>query len=673
MTVDTDRLLEMQRRMLRIRYFEEAVKKAAKRGQFPGSVHLSIGQEAEVVGACMALRSDDYMTGNHRSHGHPIGKGAQLRPLMAEIFGRATGVCKGKGGSMHLADFSVGSLGESGVVGSAIPIATGAGFSARARGTDQVALCFFGDGGANQGALHESMNLAGIWNLPVIYLCENNQFAVTTAAKDAIAGGDVAARAAGYGMPGVVVADGQDVLAVYAAVSEAVARARAGEGPSLVEVRTYRFHDHSEGLRHAGTGGGDPERDTWIVRDPVVLFRQRLIDEHGIAEAALDDLDLQVRDEVDDALQFARSSPFPDPESAYDDLYSTRPAQPVATTRPRGPAPPPGETATHTYLAAIGRAQGEVMEEDPRVVMLGEDLRGNLYGTTPDFVARFGRERVWDTPLSEAGFSGLGAGAAMTGLRPIVDLTYSSFMYLTLDQLINQVAKNRYMFGGQATIPVTYRSSMFYGSSMAAHHSDRPYPMLMNVPGLTVLAPATPYDAYGLLRSAVQCDDPVVVFEDATLWFRKQDLPVARFDVPIGVADVVSEGTDVTLVAISGSRQHAASACQQLADEGISVELIDPRTLVPLDTQTILDSVRRTRRLVVAEPAHRTCGAAGEIITLVCEHAFDALAAAPQRVTTPDIQIPFSPPMEKPLYPDAARIAAAVRAVMGVATDSSIT
>jgi len=327
--------------------------------------------------------------------------------------------------------------------------------------------------------------------------------------------------------------------------------------------------------------------------------------------------------------------------------------------------------STMTYLAAIGRAQGEVMEEDPRVVILGEDLRSNLYGTAPDFVARFGAERVWDTPLSEAGFSGMAAGAAMTGLRPIVDLTYSTFMYLTLDQLINQVAKNRYMFGGQATIPVTYRSSMFYGSSMAAHHSDRPYPMLMNVPGLTIVAPATPYDACGLLKSAVRCDDPVLVFEDATLWFGKQDLPDEPFDVPLGVAEVVSEGSDVTLVAISGSRQHAVTACRQLAEEdGISVELIDPRTLVPLDTQAIIDSIRRTRRLVVVEPANRTCGAAAEIIALACEHAFDVLAAAPVRINTPDVQIPFSPPMEKPLYPDAERITAAVRAVAGVPAGS---
>ncbi len=329
MDLGIDVLVEMQRRMLRVRYFDEAVKQAARRGEIPGGVHLSIGQEAEVVGSCCALRSDDFMTGNHRSHGHPIGKGAPLRPLMAEIFGRATGVCKGKGGSMHLADFSVGSLGESGVVGSGIPIATGAAFSAKVRGTDQVALCFFGDGAANQGSLHESMNLAGIWDLPVIYLCENNQLAVTTKAKDAIAGGDLAARAAGYGMPGVTVEDGQDVLAVYSAVSGAVTRARSGEGPSLVEVRTYRFHAHSEGLKHAATVGDDAE---WLARDPVVLFRRRLIDEFGVNAAVLDLVDEEVRAEVADAVEFAKSSPFPDPEAAFDDLYATRSAVPVPLT-----------------------------------------------------------------------------------------------------------------------------------------------------------------------------------------------------------------------------------------------------------------------------------------------------------------------------------------------------
>lgn len=317
-----------------------------------------------------------------------------------------------------------------------------------------------------------------------------------------------------------------------------------------------------------------------------------------------------------------------------------------------------------TYLAAIGRAQLELMEADPDVVVLGEDIRSNLYGTAPGFLERFGPERVWDTPLSEAGFSGLAAGAAMTGLRPIVDLTYSSFLYLAFDQLINQVAKNRYMFGGQATIPVTYRSSMFYGASMAAHHSDRPYPMLMSVPGLTVVAPSGPREAYGLLRSAIACDDPVVVFEDATLWFRKADLPDAPFDLPLGRTATLREGRDVTVVAVAGSVAHALQAADDLATEGLDAEVLDPRTLAPLDVEPILASVARTHHLVVAEPAARTCGAAAEICARVCERSFGDLASAPVRVTTPDVQIPFSPAMERGLYPNVERITQRIRQVV---------
>lgn len=323
-SLDIDDLVEMQRRMLRVRYFDEAVRVFAKRGQLPGNVHLSIGQEAEVVGACYALRDDDWMTGNHRSHGHPIGKGAPLGPLMAEIFGKATGVCKGKGGSMHLADFQVGSLGESGVVGSAIPIATGAAFSSRVRGSDQVALCFFGDGAANQGGLHESMNLAAIWKLPAIYLCENNQYAVTTPARQSSSVERIAQRGVAYGMPGVTVEDGQDVLAVYDAVATAVARARAGEGPSLVEVLTYRYSEHSEGLRHAGLYRPSDEVADWTARDPIVRFRAVLAEQHGITDEVLDGLDAEVREEVDAAVAFAQESPLPAPEDAFADLYATR-------------------------------------------------------------------------------------------------------------------------------------------------------------------------------------------------------------------------------------------------------------------------------------------------------------------------------------------------------------
>lgn len=321
MKLDKEFLMEMQRRMLRIRAFDERASKMVKRGHIPGTVHTSIGQEAQVVGATMALGDDDYMTGNHRSHGHPIGKGSPLGPLMAELVGKATGVCKGKGGSLHLADFSVGSLGESGIVGSSIPIAGGAALAAKVLGNGRVALTFFGDGAANQGVLYESMNMASVWGLPVVFLCENNQYALSTPAHTVTAG-VIAERAAGFGMQGVRVEDGQDVMSVFNAVSEAVARARAGEGPTLVEVVTYRYNEHSEGLR-LGTDYRDAsEREQWLNKDPLVLFREYLIAEGVSTSEEMDDLEQQVLDEVDQAVQFSDDSPYPDPSVAFEDLYT---------------------------------------------------------------------------------------------------------------------------------------------------------------------------------------------------------------------------------------------------------------------------------------------------------------------------------------------------------------
>ena len=321
MTLDKSTLMEMQRRMLRIRHFDLRASKMVKRGQIPGTVHTSIGQEAQVVGACMALADGDYMSGNHRSHGHPIGKGSPLGPLMAELVGKATGVCGGKGGSLHLADFSVGSLGESGIVGSSIPIATGAALSAKVLGNGKVALAFFGDGAANQGCLYEAMNLAGVWDLPVVFLCENNQYALSTPAHT-VTSGVIAERAAGFGIAGVRVEDGQDVLAVHAATLEAVERGRRGEGPSLVEVMTYRFHEHSEGLR-LGTDYRDAgEKELWLGRDPIALFRTHLLGTGIATDVELDELEAAVLDEVEAAFDFSQSSPFPDPAVAFQDLYT---------------------------------------------------------------------------------------------------------------------------------------------------------------------------------------------------------------------------------------------------------------------------------------------------------------------------------------------------------------
>lgn len=327
-----------------------------------------------------------------------------------------------------------------------------------------------------------------------------------------------------------------------------------------------------------------------------------------------------------------------------------------------------------SYLGAIGEAQREAMAADERVIIIGEDVEANVYGTMGggksraekgDFLQMFGKNRIRNTPISEEVMVGTAAGAAMTGLRPIVDLSYSTFLYMAMDQFINQVAKSRYMFGGQASMPVVFRSAMFYGLSTAAHHSDRPYPMFMNMPGLKIMVPSSPSDAKGLLRTAIDMDDPVMSFEACLLWGMKEEVQDGEFRIPFGVARTVREGKDVTIVAISTAVPQAVVAAQKLEAEGISVEIIDPRTLVPLDSQAVLNSVAKTGRLVVADPANRTCGAAAEISAIVAEQAFDCLKAPIVRVTTPDTHVPFSPAIEKQLYPNAENIADAVRKVTG--------
>ena len=315
MTVTGDDLREMYRRMSRIRQFEATTKELLLAGELYGAFHTSTGQEASIVGACMALRPDDYMVGTHRSHGHPIGKGAALDRLLAELMGKETGVNQGKGGSMHLSDFSVGSLGETSIVGSGLPVAAGAALGSKMRGIDRVTLCFFGDGASNQGTFHESLNLAAIWTLPAIYVCENNGYGELTAAHKTMAVAQVSERAAGYGIPGVTV-DGQDVLAVHEAVGEAVERARRGEGPSLVETMTYRFDNHAIGIRIENYR--DPaEIEHWRThRDPLALFR-RVLGARGIDGDELDAIDAEVEAELAEALEFARSSPAPPPEAAF--------------------------------------------------------------------------------------------------------------------------------------------------------------------------------------------------------------------------------------------------------------------------------------------------------------------------------------------------------------------
>ncbi|MEM2445209.1 MAG: pyruvate dehydrogenase (acetyl-transferring) E1 component subunit alpha [Candidatus Bathyarchaeia archaeon] len=319
LNLSKEKLVEMYRLMVKIRLFEEKVFELYAQNLVPGTIHLYTGQEAVAVGVCSALRKDDYITSTHRGHGHCIAKGADVKRVMAEILGKKTGYCKGKGGSMHIADFSIGMLGATAVVGAGIPIAAGAGLSIKLRGTDQVVACFFGDGASNQGTFHEGINMAAIWSLPVIFVCENNLYAMGTRQSMVMRVENIADRAAAYGIPGVVV-DGNDVLAVYEATSKAAERARKGEGPTLIECKTYRHRGHSR---------VDPakyrpreEVEAWLAKDPIKRFREKLLGLNVLTEAEIQQIDSGVAAEIEEAVRYAMESPYPAPEEALEDVYA---------------------------------------------------------------------------------------------------------------------------------------------------------------------------------------------------------------------------------------------------------------------------------------------------------------------------------------------------------------
>lgn len=321
MALEPRQLLEMYRKMVMIRRFDHRAVEEFHADNIPGVVHAYIGQEAVAVGVCAALRRDDRIASTHRGHGHTIAKGADIKLMMAELFGRSNGYCHGKGGSMHIADFSVGMLGANGIVGAGLPIATGAALAARLEGSDRVAVAFFGDGGSNEGAFHGSLNLASIWKLPIIYVCENNRWAVSVPASYGLAVEDVAARAAAYNMPGVTV-DGTDVLAVYETAEQAVRRARAGVGPTLVECKTYRWRIHSEQRGNPPDPRPQAEIDMGPQHDPIRAFATQLLVQGIATTATLQQLDTEVEAAVEEAIAFAKASPLPRPEDALLDVFA---------------------------------------------------------------------------------------------------------------------------------------------------------------------------------------------------------------------------------------------------------------------------------------------------------------------------------------------------------------
>lgn len=675
-------LLSYLRQMWDIRYFENTVYDLLGRDLIKGASHLYAGEEAVAVGAIATLHHDDLITSTHRGHGHCYARGAalaeseeelqdHLHKMMAELCGRATGYCKGRGGSMHIADVQRGNLGATGIVGGNIPVATGAGIAIQMRRAlgkqdDRVVLCFFGDGASNTGNFHESLNLASTWCLPVVYIVENNLYGMSVPFRCASAKLDIADRACAYGIPGVIV-DGMNVLAVRRAVAEAVERARRGEGPSLIECKTYRYYGHSR---------SDPrvyrtkeEEAAWRARDPIETLSAFMIEAGLATEEETQAVQQAAEKAVQAAADFALSSPNPPPEEVENDVYAPSPFTAADVEKERQLRERVRNSPNMRqieYRQALQEALREEMLRDERVFIMGEDvgLYGGAYGVTRGLLAEFGPERVRDTPISEAVIGGGAVGAAMTGMRPVAEIMYVDFTPLAMDQIANQGAKNRYMFGGKTTVPMVIRTEGGAGRSIAAHHSQSLEALWLHFPGIYVVMPATPYDAKGLLKAAIRDDNPVMFIEHKMLYGVKGPVPEEEYIIPLGVADVKREGSDVTVVAYSRMLHRALEAAEILAKEGISVEVIDPRTLKPLDLDTIVKSVQKTGRIVGVTEAYKTGSFCSELFTLINEVAFDWLDAPMVRVAALDVPVPMSEPLEDAAIPSVERIIMGIREVL---------
>ena len=657
---DRDTLLAGLAMMVRIRSFEDRVQREFAKGAMPGFVHTYHGAEAIAAAVCAHLEDTDLITSTHRGHGHCIAKGCDLTDMVAELYGRETGLCAGRGGSMHIADFSRGMLGANAIVGGGIALATGAALAADVTGDGRVAVAFFGDGAANQGVFHESLNLAAIWRLPVVFVCENNGWAESTPVAYSTSVADIAQRAAGYGIPGVTVG-GEDYAAVHAAAGEAVRRARAGEGPTLLEITAARIRGHYIGDPQQYRPR--PDRREATGRDPVARLAERLGEDVARHRA-------EFEAEIDAAFEVGPSGAWPAAADVERDVYAPEPAGPPA------PATAPPAEREITFLEAVNEALREAMGADESVIVLGEDISGGAglggpqegamggtFGATRGLLATFGPARVRDTPISEAGFVGAATGAALAGLRPVVDLMWASFLPYCFDQVFNQAAKMRYMFGGQATVPLVLRMAVGAGLRAAGQHSDTLYALLAGVPGLKVVVPATPADAKGLLLRAVRDDNPVVFLEHMGLYRTKGPVPEQPYEVALGKAACVRAGDDVSLVAVGECTLRALEAAERLAADGISAEVIDVRTIAPLDVETICASVSRTGRAVVVEESPRRCGLAAEIAAVITENTFAALSHPVARVTAANSPVPFSPPLEDAWLPTADDVIAAVEAM----------
>jgi len=646
--------LSMLKTMLRIRLFEEEVINLSRQGLLGGAAHLYIGEEAIATGVCSALRKEDVIISTHRGHGHCIAKGGDLNLMMAELLGRVTGYCKGKGGSMHIADYDLGICGANGIVGGGLPISVGLGLTSKLKNTHEVAVCFFGDGASNEGSFHEALNMASVWKVPTIYICENNQYAISTHVSRSTSVENIADRAAAYGIQGIVV-DGNDVEAVYKAAITAIENARSNKGPTLIECKTYRIEGHYAGDPCVYRNKAEVKNWRKEDKDPIMRLEAKL--KELVTAEKIEAIHAEVAKEIEEAVAFAKASPYPSIDSVETDVFTNDPEMKEVSS------PPAGDRII-TIREALNEAISEEMSRDERVFLLGEDVgkHGGAFQVSKGLVDKFGPERVRDTPISEAAIMGCGTGAAIRGLRPIVEIQYIDFTTVAMDQIVNQAAKLHYMFGGKINVPLVLRAPGGTGGrGNAAQHSQSLEAWFMHVPGLKVVMPSNPYDAKGLLKAAIRDDNPVVFVEHKVQYNSKGPVPTEEYIIPLGVADIKRDGQDITVVATGRMVEFSLQAAEKLTEEGIDVEVVDPRTLVPLDIATISSSVKKTGRVLVVTEDCKTAGVSAELSASIIEECFDDLDLPIQRLSGLNTPIPYAPILERASVPSVEGIMETIR------------
>ena len=643
------------RAMQSIRLFELRVQQLSLESSVAGSVHLCFGQEAIPVGAMAALRADDLVLSTYRGHGWALECGAPMAEVLAEITQRAGGTNGGRAGSPLLSHPQSGFLGENSIVGAGVPIAAGVGLAGKYLSKDFVVLTSIGDGAMNQGSVTEGMIFTAAKKLPVIFVCENNGWSEMTPTASMVRSESMAARGTALGIQSQIV-NGNDPFAVFEAVKAAAEKCRAGEGPVLLEFTTHRLKGHyNRDIEHYRPAA---DRSAAEAADPIERLRALIVNEGGGTLERLATIDAELAAELERIVTDVLAMPEPDAATAFENVYGP------ATTLTPAVLEPAREI---TYQRAVNAALDAELELRPEVIVYGEDVgfAGGIFGVTRGLQKKFGEKRVFDTPISESAILGSAVGSSMTGLRPVVEIMWADFVFVALDQIVNQAANVRYVSRGALTAPLTIRMQQGVTPGSCAQHSQNIEGILAQVPGIKVGLPTTPQDAYDMLRAAITDPDPTVVIEHRALY--QSTGPVVTSDRAVERAEgakIRRQGSDAVIIAWGTVVDDALAAAELLAQEGIEVAVLDLRWVRPLDLESIDAAVQAScGRVVVAHQASQFAGFGAEVAAQVTERHFATLAGPVVRVAGAEVRIPSAPSLQAKVIPTAETLASAVRSL----------